>query len=172
LKIKEKIDMIIHIWGDMAGNDKTGAEIVAELAGRDLNRDGRVVNLVICGNSKFYDYSWLENQLDLWVKQHAYPDMIILGGASGVDFLAERWADNNNIRLAVYNEAWSSPRPNSVTDSGRPEAIASLAKEMLNHATHMLAFPGPESVWTKKMMEIGVQMNVPVACVELPTTGL
>ena len=74
----------------MAGNEKTGAEIVAELAGKDLNKDGRVVNLVICGNSKFYDYSWLENQLDLWVEQHAYPDMIILGGASGVDFLAER----------------------------------------------------------------------------------
>ena len=164
--------MIIHICDNMAGNEKTGAEIVAELAGKDLNKDGRVVNLVICGNSKFYDYSWLENQLDLWVEQHAYPDMIILGGASGVDFLAERWADNNNITLAVYNEAWSSPRPDSATDSGRPEAITSLATEMLNHATHMLAFPGPESVWTKKMMEMGVRMNVPIACVELPTNGL
>ena len=96
-KYVEKIDMIIHIWDGMAENGKTGAEIVAELGGKDLNRDGRVVNLVICGNSKFYDYSWLENQLDLWVEKHTYPDMIILGGASGVDFLAERWADNNNI---------------------------------------------------------------------------
>ena len=118
------------------------------------------------------DYSWLENQLDLWVEQHTYPDMIILGGASGVDFLAERWADNNNIPLAVYNEAWSKPRPDFVKDSGRPEAVSSLAKEMLNNATHMLAFPGPDSVWTKKMMEMGVQMNVPIACVELPTSGL
>ena len=39
--------------------------------------------------SKFYDYSWLENELDEWVEQHSYPDMIILGGASGVDFLAD-----------------------------------------------------------------------------------
>ncbi|MAR93803.1 MAG: hypothetical protein CMA45_01835 [Euryarchaeota archaeon] len=168
----EKIDMIIHIWDGMAENGKTGAEIVAELGGKDLNRDGRVVNLVICGNSKFYDYSWLENQLDLWVEKHTYPDMIILGGASGVDFLAERWADNNNIPLAVYNEAWSKPRPDFAKDSGRPEAVSSLAKEMLTNATHMLAFPGPDSVWTKKMMEMGVQMNVPIACVELPTSGL
>ena len=51
----------------MVDENKTGAQIVAELAGKDLNKDGRVVNLVICGNSKFYDYSWLENQLDLWV---------------------------------------------------------------------------------------------------------
>ena len=98
--------------------------------------------------------------------------MIILGGASGVDFLAERWADNNNIPLAVYNEAWSKPRPDFAKDSGRPEAVSSLAKEMLTNATHMLAFPGPDSVWTKKMMEMGVQMNVPIACVELPTSGL
>jgi hypothetical protein len=164
--------MIAQPWSGMAGNEKTGAEVVAELAGKDLNKDGRVINLVICGNSKFYDYSWLENQLDLWVEQHSYPDMIILGGASGVDFLAERWADNNNITLAVYNEAWSSPRPDSAKDSGRPQAIASLAKEMLNYATHMLAFPGPDSVWTKRMMDMGVEMNVPVTCVELPTSGL
>ena len=105
--------------------DKSGAEVVAELGGKDLNKDGKIINLVICGNSKFYDYSWLEDQLDDWVNQHAYPDMIIIGGASGVDYLAERWADNQNIPLAVYTEAWQSPRPNTELDSGRPEAIAS-----------------------------------------------
>ena len=164
--------MITRIWANMVENGETGAGTVAKLAGKDLNKDGRVINLVICGNSKFYDYSWLENQLDLWVEKQSYPDMIILGGASGVDFLAERWADNNNIPLAVYNEAWSLPRPDSATDSGRPQAVSSLAREMLNSATHMLAFPGPESVWTKRMMEMGVSMNVPVECVELPVNGL
>ena len=156
----------------MAEIDKTGAEVVAALAGKDLNKDGRVVNLVICGNSKFYDYSWLEDQLDEWVDGNSYPDMIILGGASGVDFLAERWADNNNIPLAVYNEAWAQPRPDSATDSGRAEANSTLAKDMLNHATHMLAFPGPNSVWTKRMMGLGDQMKIPITCVELPFEGL
>ena len=121
----------------------TGSEIVAKLGGKDLNQDGQIINLVICGNSKFYDYSWLENQLDDWVEEHAYPDMIIIGGASGVDYLAERWADNQNIPLAVYTEAWQSPRPDTEQDSGRPEAVATLAREMLENATHMLAFPGP-----------------------------
>ena len=53
---------------------RTGAEALDELAGIDLNRDGRIVNLVICGNSKFYDYSWLEEQLEIWVEENAYPD--------------------------------------------------------------------------------------------------
>jgi hypothetical protein len=152
--------------------DKSGAQVVAELGGRDLNRDGKIINLVICGNSKFYDYSWLENQLDNWVELYTYPDMIIIGGASGVDYLAERWADNQNIPLAVYSEAWQSPRPNSELDSGRPEAVATLAKEMLEHATHMLAFPGPDSVWTKRMIDIADGLQIPVTRVDLPTEGL
>ena len=98
--------------------------------------------------------------------------MIIIGGASGVDYLAERWADNQNIPLAVYSEAWQSPRPNSELDSGRPEAAATLAKEMLEHATHMLAFPGPDSVWTKRMIDIADGLQIPVTRVDLPTEGL
>ena len=156
----------------MVRADKSGAQVVAELGGKDLNRDGKIINLVICGNSKFYDYSWLENQLDNWVELYTYPDMIIIGGASGVDYLAERWADNQNIPLAVYSEAWQSPRPNSELDSGRPEAVATLAKEMLEHATHMLAFPGPDSVWTKRMIDIADDLQIPVTRVDLPTEGL
>ena len=156
----------------MVRADKSGAQVVAELGGKDLNRDGKIINLVICGNSKFYDYSWLENQLDNWVELYTYPDMIIIGGASGVDYLAERWADNQNITLAVYSEAWQSPRPNSELDSGRPEAVATLAKEMLEHATHMLAFPGPDSVWTKRMIDIADDLQIPVTRVDLPTEGL
>ena len=156
----------------MVRADKSGAQVVAELGGKGLNRDGKIINLVICGNSKFYDYSWLENQLDNWVELYTYPDMIIIGGASGVDYLAERWADNQNIPLAVYSEAWQSPRPNSELDSGRAEAAATLAKEMLEHATHMLAFPGPDSVWTKRMIDIADGLQIPVTRVDLPTEGL
>ncbi|MAM36580.1 MAG: hypothetical protein CL988_05405 [Euryarchaeota archaeon] len=151
---------------------RTGAEALDELAGIDLNRDGRIVNLVICGNSKFYDYSWLEEQLEIWVEENAYPDLIILGGASGVDYLAERWADNNNIQLAVFSEAWVAPRPNSSHDSGRPEAVASLARTMLEKATHMLSFPGPDSVWTKRMEERAVEYGIPIKSVPLPEEGL
>ena len=32
---------------------KSGAEIVAELGGRDLNRDGKIINLVICETQNF-----------------------------------------------------------------------------------------------------------------------
>lgn len=153
---------------NMTPTDQTGAEALDRLAGRDLNNDGKIVNLVICGNSKFYDYAWLEDAIDDWVKDNAYPDLIILGGASGVDYLAERWADNNNVPLAVFTEAWSAPRPNGPDDSGRPEAEASLVDRMLVPATHMLAFPGPDSVWTKKMEQAAHARSIPVVSVPIP----
>ena len=54
--------------GNMSDDTNTGAATVQRLAGRDVNQDGRVVNLVICGNSRFYDYEWLEEQLEQWIK--------------------------------------------------------------------------------------------------------
>lgn len=156
----------------MARKHQTGAEALDRLAGVDLNRDGRVVNLIICGNSKFYDYAWLEEQLERWVEANGYPDLIILGGASGVDYLAERWADNSNIQLAVFSEAWTAPRPHSAHDSGRPEAVATLARTMLARATHMLSFPGPDSIWTKRMEERAIEQGIPVTSVQLPIEGL
>ena len=44
----------------MADDVDTGASTVERLAGRDLNQDGKVINLVICGNSRFYNYEWIE----------------------------------------------------------------------------------------------------------------
>ena len=129
----------------------TGSEVLEALAGKDLNKDGKIINLIVCGNSKFYDFSFFEDEMNMWCKYNGYPDVVILGGASGVDYLAERWADNNNIPVAVFTEAWDAPRPNRAEDSGRSEAVADLGDRMMKHATHVLAFPGPQSVWTKHM---------------------
>ncbi|MDG1553148.1 MAG: hypothetical protein P8Q87_06410, partial [Candidatus Poseidonia sp.] len=68
----------------MSRTTMTGSEVLQQLAGKDLNNDGKVINLVICGNSKFYDYGFLEDELDTWVRYNGYPDVVILGGASGV----------------------------------------------------------------------------------------
>ena len=78
----------------MTENTATGASTIKRLAGRDLNQDGKVINLVICGYSRYYNYEWIEEQLEQWIKWNDYPDLIIIGGASGVDYLVERWATN------------------------------------------------------------------------------
>tara|TARA_B100000767_G_C19761137_1_gene535216 strand:+ start:1018 stop:1551 length:534 start_codon:yes stop_codon:yes gene_type:complete len=153
-------------FGYMADDKNTGAATVDRLAGKDLNRDGRVINLVICGNSRFYNYEWLEDQLEQWIEKNAHPDLIIIGGASGVDFLVERWANNHAIPMAIFSEAWNEPR-RGLEDTGRPEASPTLGDKMLEHATHVMAFPGPKSKWTTIMIKRAKEMNI--ESVEIPT---
>ena len=150
----------------MSGSNTTGGEKIRTLAGKDLNKDGKVVNLVISGNSRFYDYEWLEDQLDQWISLHGHPDLIICGGASGVDYLAERWADNNAIEIAVFTEEWDAPRL-GLEDSGRPEAAATLVDKMLAHATHVLGFPGKDTKWTRIVLEKAESIGIPTS--EIPT---
>lgn len=150
------------------GTPPSRDEFLDSISGIDLNHDGKVISLIICGNSRFYNYGWVEEQLGQWVKFNGYPDVIILGGASGVDVLAERWADNNNIALRVFTEMWSSPRPNQVEDSGRPEATEMMGQTMIQYATHMLAFPGPKSKWTRRMIEIAKENKLNTVVIELP----
>ena len=61
----------------MAEND--GAGTLQRLGGKDLNDDGRVINLVIVGYSLFYDYSVIEDALEDWVEMEAHPDLVIVG---------------------------------------------------------------------------------------------
>ena len=121
--------------GDGLGQGRARAE---RLAGRDLNNDGVVTNLIICGDSRFYDYGWLENELETWIEYNCWPDVIICGGASGIDALAERWATNHNIHFAAFEEAWDAPRP-GVEDPGRSPASPELVDTLLGYATHWLA---------------------------------
>jgi hypothetical protein len=155
----------------MSGSNSVQDEFLDSIDGVDLNADGKFVALIICGNSRFYNYGWIEEQLEQWVKFNGYPDVVILGGASGVDVLAERWADNNNIALRVFTEMWSSPRPNQVEDSGRPEATDAMGQTMIRYATHMLAFPGPKSKWTRRMIEIANENNINTVVIELPMSS-
>ena len=150
----------------MSGNGVTGGEKIQSLAGRDLNEDNKIINLVISGNSRFYDYQWLEEQLDEWIKWHGHPDLIICGGASGVDYLAERWADNHAIEIAVFTEEWNEPRI-GVEDMGRPEAPPTLVEKMPDSATHVLGFPGKETKWTRIVLDKAQDRGIPTF--EIPT---
>ncbi|MBT4059394.1 MAG: DUF2493 domain-containing protein [Euryarchaeota archaeon] len=145
---------------------ESGSEVVGRLGGKDLNQDGVVIDLVIVGSSRFYDFSIVEEAIENWVGEVAHPDLVITGGASGVDYLAERWADNNNIPHAVFSEEWGSPRQ-GLEDSGRGEAPTSLTHQLLDAATHLLAFPSPTSKWTRIVVDMAEERGIPVTIVEV-----
>ena len=144
----------------------SGQQTVDQLGNRDLNKDGVIINLAIVGSSRFYDISVFEDVLEDWIENESYPDLIVLGGSSGVDFLAERWAGNNLIPVAVFSEEWSEER-DGLYDSGRPEAGTGLTAKLLDAATHVLALPSPTSKWTRIIIELAEKRGIPVEIHEL-----
>ncbi|MDP6326011.1 MAG: SLOG family protein [Candidatus Thalassarchaeaceae archaeon] len=146
--------------------NEAGSDVIGRLGGKDLNKDGRIINLVVVGSSRFYDYSIVEEAMDKWALDEAHPDLVITGGASGVDYLAERWSDNNNIPFAVFSEEWNAPRP-GLEDGGRSAAPTSLTNQLLEVATHILAFPSSTSKWTTVVIAMAEAIGVPVTIVPI-----
>ena len=138
---------------------RRGQDIVERLGSRDLNEDGSIINLAIVGSSRFYDYRKFEGAIEEWIENFGYPDLIIVGGASGVDYMAERWSDNSSIPIAVFSEEWGDPKT-GLLDRGRPEAPNSLTKKILNAASHVLALPSPTSKWTRIVIEMASDMDI------------
>ena len=146
--------------------DVTGQEVIETMGRRDLNLDGTVVNLAIVGSSRFYDFEIFESALERWISANTYPDLIIVGGASGVDYMAERWSDNNLVPIAIFSEEWDDPQ-RSLIDRNRTEAPNSLTKKILESATHILAMPSSTSKWTKVVIERASEMGIPTEVVEV-----
>ncbi len=146
--------------------NEAGSDVIGRLGGIDLNQDGRIINLVVVGSSRFYDYGLVEDAMDQWTSEEAHPDLVITGGASGVDYLAERWADNHNVQYAVFSEEWNAPR-SGLEDDGREEAPTSLTNQLLEAATHVLAFPSPTSKWTHVIIEMAEAMDIPVTVINV-----
>ena len=148
----------------MAGT--SGQDTVERLGSQDLNRDGEIINLAIVGSSRFYDFMIFEDAVESWIDENGYPDMIIVGGASGVDYMAERWADNNSVAIAVFTEEWSDPT-RSLVDRGRAEAPNSLTEKILSGASHILAMPSPTSKWTRIVIDRASSKGIPTVVHEV-----
>ena len=148
----------------MAG--PAGQDTVERLGSRDLNLDGEIINLAIVGSSRFYDFMVFEGAVESWVEENGYPDMIIVGGASGVDYLAERWATNSSIPIAVFSEEWDDPR-RGLQDRGRPEAPNSLTEKILISCSHILAIPSTTSKWTRVVIMESSKRGIPIEIHEI-----
>ena len=143
-----------------------GQNVVDSLGRKDLNQDGNIINLAVVGSSRFYDFEIFEELIEDWANKNGYPDMIIVGGASGVDYMAERWADNNSIPIAIFSEEWDDTN-RTLRDRGRSEAPNSLTQKILKSATDILAIPSSTSKWTRIVIEMANKQKIPLTIYEI-----
>jgi hypothetical protein len=144
----------------------SGQDVVDAFGRKDLNLDGSVINLAVVGSSRFYDFEVFENAIEDWVEENGYPDLIVVGGASGVDYMAERWADNNSVPIAIFSEEWDDPK-RGLQDKGRAEAANSLTVKILDSATHVLALPSSTSKWTRIIIDMATAQDIPTTVHEV-----
>ena len=144
----------------------SGQDVVDAFGRKDLNLDGSVINLAVVGSSRFYDFEIFENAIEDWVEENGYPDLIVVGGASGVDYMAERWADNNSVPIAIFSEEWDDPK-RGLQDKGRAEAANSLTVKILDSATHVLALPSSTSKWTRIIIDMATAQDMPTTIHEV-----
>ena len=105
--------------------------------------------MAVVGSRYFTDYEFVKSKLN----QHLPIDMIVSGGAPGVDSLAERYAHEHNIPCKIFPADWkrygrgAGPIRNTL---------------IVNMATMMIAFPGPNPKGTKDSITKAEKKNIPV----------
>jgi len=95
------------------------------------------MKLAIVGSRKFNDYEFFKVAVYRYLNS-VKPEIIISGGATGVDSLAEKWAGENNVEFLVFPADWKLGR------SAGPIRNTLI----VNNCTHLLAFPDADSVGT------------------------
>ena len=93
---------------------------------------GRKQRVLVCGGRKFEDGELLTMTLDLYKPSMA---LLIQGGASGADNLANRWALDNGIVSVTFHAPW--PGLGKAAGPIRNQTMLDVAKPDL-----VLAFPG------------------------------
>lgn len=89
------------------------------------------------------DYELIKKELDYFNSRRKI-DLIVSGGARGVDKLGERWADESGVpKLIFYPDFRMGKRGYAVRN-----------QQIVDHSTHILAFPSNKGKGTQ--MTIGM----------------
>jgi hypothetical protein len=108
------------------------------------------VRMGVVGYRNYNDYDHIKRELDTFqTKADSKIDLIVSGGCTGVDTLAERWADENNIpKLILLPIKKLGKRSFAIRD-----------QEIVNSSTHMMAFPSTRGKGTQ--ITIGMAKKQP-----------
>lgn len=120
------------------------------------------MNLIIAGCRDFTGGAIIYEGIDLFINEHGEPDLIIEGGATGVDRIAGEYAHDHNIPLQIFKVDWNK--------YGRA-AGPIRNEEMAKYGTHLLAFWDGKSRGTKNMIDTAERYRLNVRVRLIPCVG-
>jgi len=105
--------------------------------------------ILVCGGRDYSDHS----RLGAVLREHVTrDDVLIEGGARGVDTLARQWAVENGVHVATVNALWDYYGKSA--GFLRNTAMRRLRPDLV------IAFPG--GVGTAMMVELAAEHDIPV----------
>ena len=119
------------------------------------------VRLALVGGRTFNDYTIFSTNIEFILTKWnvTLPDIlqIVSGGASGADTLAEKWAKEHNIPMVVFKPDW---------DKFGKAAGPMRNSDIVNMATHLIAFPSEDSKGTWDSIAKAQKKGIPTEIVK------
>ena len=113
------------------------------------------MNVLICGGRDYNDEQYLWEYLDKYTEENGV-DLVIEGGATGVDRLANLWAIHHGVHVAQVRPRWDF--------FGKKAGHLRNAAMLRLNPMVVIAFPG--GVGTANMIKQAKEKGVPV--IEVP----
>lgn len=120
------------------------------------------MKVAIVGCRDYNNYTYFKEKIEEWINEHGPIDSIVSGGATGVDTLAEKYADENNIKKIIYpvsEEEW-----HRLGFAAGPIRNTKIINELLtspNHC-HVIALPSKKSKGTYDTIRKANNKKIPV----------
>ena len=112
--------------------------------------------VLVCGGSKFDDYSLLELSLNKILNEYFNDTIeIVSGHAKGADSLGEKYAQENNLKCTVFNAEWSK-----YGRAARPIRNSQMLEYAKQENPLVVAFWDGESHGTKDTINKAKKSNI------------
>lgn len=112
--------------------------------------------LVIAGSRDDVTYQQVEDAIDMWVEVNGVPDLVIVGGARGVDTYAQTEAEIRDWKVLVLRADWA-------LHGKRAGYLRN--KEMAMAGTHLLALRANRSRGTGMMIDLANDFDLEVTVI-------
>lgn len=122
------------------------------------------MRVIVAGKRDFFDTDIVYKELEAVFKEIGMPDMVIEGGAAGVDTIARQWAEEHHIPLTEIPADWKLYGRSA--GPVRNGWMAECACE--DPDAHLVAFWDGRSRGTGNMIRVAKQRGIKIHIVSLP----
>lgn len=115
------------------------------------------MKVAIVGSREWNDYILFKAYINKF-RENIPIDMIISGGARGVDYMAYQYAIENGITFVCH-----PPKP----EEGFPQAYFRRNLRIAEHCECMIAFPKGKSTGTRNAIKLAERLNKQLYVIEI-----